>query len=141
MRRLWILAACAAASACTPAELRAWQAWHASDPEAAIAHANLPEVQARLHGAAQPDTNVQRGDVWDRLAECESGQDWSYNGGSGFDGGLQFLPATWRAYGGEEFASHAWGASREAQIAVAERVLDDVGWKAWPTCSRKIGVR
>ena len=79
--------------------------------------------------------------MWDRLAQCESGGNWSYNGGSGYDGGLQFLPSTWRAYGGQDFADAAWQASREQQIAVAERVLDDVGWGAWPTCSRRLGLR
>ena len=146
-RQLLALAACAAVSVCTPAEIRAWQAWHASDPEAAIAHANLPEVQARLQEASQAATesaqsvDMRRGDVWDRIAECESGQTWSYNGGSGYDGGLQFLPATWRAYGGREFAEFAYQASREQQITVANRVLEDVGWIAWPTCSRKLGLR
>ena len=79
--------------------------------------------------------------VWDRLAWCESGGDWDYNGSSGYDGGLQFLPATWRGYGGREFAEYAWQASREEQIIVAKRVLDDVGWQAWPACSRKLGLR
>ena len=66
---------------------------------------------------------------------------WTYNGSSGYDGGLQFLPATWRAYGGRDFAEYAYQASREQQITVANRVLDDVGWGAWPACSRKLGLR
>ena len=32
-------------------------------------------------------------------------------------------------------------ASREEQIAVAERTLAAQGWNAWPACSRKMGVR
>jgi hypothetical protein len=84
---------------------------------------------------------IIHGSVWDRLAECESGGDWSYNGASGFDGGLQFLPSTWIAYGGGQFASYAWQASRELQIVVAERVLRGQGWGAWPACSRKLGLR
>jgi hypothetical protein len=32
-------------------------------------------------------------------------------------------------------------ASRTQQIAVAERVLAAQGWKAWPACSRKLGLR
>ena len=74
--------------------------------------------------------------VWDRVADCESGGDWSINTGNGYSGGLQFSHSTWRAYGGEEFAPLAYQASREEQIIVAERVLDDAGWGAWPTCSR-----
>jgi resuscitation-promoting factor RpfA len=32
-------------------------------------------------------------------------------------------------------------ASKSEQIAVAERVLAKQGWNAWPSCSRKTGVR
>jgi resuscitation-promoting factor RpfA len=74
--------------------------------------------------------------VWDRVAQCESGGNWGTNTGNGYYGGLQFSPSTWRAYGGSGSAS---GASREQQIAVAERVLAAQGWGAWPVCSRKAG--
>jgi hypothetical protein len=76
--------------------------------------------------------------VWDRVAQCESGGNWGTNTGNGFSGGLQFTPSTWRAYGGEGSPE---GASREQQIAVAERVLAAQGWNAWPACSRKMGLR
>jgi resuscitation-promoting factor RpfB len=76
--------------------------------------------------------------VWDRLAECESGQRWDINTGNGYYGGLQFSPRTWRAYGGSGMAHNA---SREEQIRIAKRVLADVGWGAWPACSRKLGLR
>jgi hypothetical protein len=58
------------------------------------------------------------------------------NTGNGYYGGLQFSPSTWRAYGGSGPAAHA---SREEQIAVAERVLAAQGWGAWPVCSRQAG--
>ena len=74
--------------------------------------------------------------VWDRVAQCESGGNWGTNTGNGYYGGLQFSPSTWRAYGGSGSASSA---SREQQIAVAERVLSAQGWGAWPVCSRKAG--
>ena len=74
--------------------------------------------------------------VWDQVAQCESGGNWSTNTGNGYYGGLQFSSSTWRAYGGSGSAS---GASREQQIAVAERVLAAQGWGAWPVCSRKAG--
>jgi hypothetical protein len=85
-----------------------------------------------VHEIAQPSG------VWDRLAQCESGGNWSINTGNGYSGGLQFLPSTWRAYGGSGQAHHA---SREAQIRVAERIRADVGYGAWPACSRKLGLR
>ena len=74
--------------------------------------------------------------VWDRVAQCESGGNWGTNTGNGYYGGLQFSPSTWHAYGGRGSASNA---SREEQIAVAERVLSAQGWGAWPVCSRKAG--
>ncbi|WP_294566699.1 transglycosylase family protein [uncultured Arthrobacter sp.] len=74
---------------------------------------------------------------WDALAQCESGGDWGINTGNGYSGGLQFSPSTWAAYGGSGSAADA---SREQQIAVAERVLDGQGWGAWPSCSSQLGL-
>lgn len=68
---------------------------------------------------------------WDAVAECESGGDWSINTGNGYSGGLQFLPSTWRAYGG---TGEAHNASRAEQIRVAENVLAGQGIGAWPVC-------
>ena len=68
---------------------------------------------------------------WDAIANCESGGDWSTNTGNGYYGGLQFSQSTWAAYGGSGSASDA---SREEQIAVAERVLAGQGLGAWPVC-------
>ncbi|RJT95319.1 LysM peptidoglycan-binding domain-containing protein [Arthrobacter frigidicola] len=74
---------------------------------------------------------------WDALAQCESGGNWGINTGNGYSGGLQFSPSTWAAYGGSGSAADA---SREQQIAVAERVLDGQGWGAWPSCSSQLGL-
>jgi hypothetical protein len=82
--------------------------------------------------------NAAPAGVWDKLAMCESTGDWSINTGNGFSGGLQFTPQTWRAFGGK---GQAHQASRDEQIAVAERVLEAQGWGAWPACSRKLGLR
>lgn len=75
--------------------------------------------------------------TWDALAQCESGGNWSINTGNGFSGGLQFTPSTWAAFGGQ---GDPTSASREQQIAVAERVLAGQGWGAWPACSAKLGL-
>jgi resuscitation-promoting factor RpfA len=82
-----------------------------------------------------------RQDPWDVVAQCESGGNWNINTGNGYYGGLQFSPRTWQAYGGGAFAGTADHATRSQQIAIAEKVLRAQGWKAWPTCSRKIGFR
>lgn len=79
--------------------------------------------------------------VWLDVAECESNQRWAYNGSSGYDGGLQFSPSSWRGVGGTDFAEYAWQATPREQVTVAERLLDVQGWGAWPTCARKLGLR
>lgn len=90
-------------------------------------------------GAAAPA--VSDGSVWDSLAQCESGGNWSINTGNGYQGGLQFSPSTWAAYGGGEYAASADQASREQQIAVAEKVQAAQGWGAWPSCTSQLGIR
>jgi resuscitation-promoting factor RpfA len=71
---------------------------------------------------------------WDTVARCESGNNWSINTGNGYQGGLQFSPGTWASHGGGQYASAANLATRDQQIAVAERVLASQGRGAWPVC-------
>ena len=73
---------------------------------------------------------------WDKVASCESGGNWAINTGNGYQGGLQFSPGTWRSHGGGEYAPSAHLATKEEQIAVAERVLGTQGRGAWPVCGR-----
>lgn len=79
--------------------------------------------------------------TWDRLAQCESGGNWSISSGNSFYGGLQFTSSTWTAFGGGTYADRADHASRSQQIAVANKVLASQGWGAWPACSSKLGLR
>jgi resuscitation-promoting factor RpfC len=74
---------------------------------------------------------------WDAVAQCESGGNWHANTGNGMYGGLQFKPATWARYGG---VGNPATASREQQIAVANRVLADQGLDAWPKCGTASGL-
>ncbi|APX33752.1 transglycosylase [Brachybacterium sp. P6-10-X1] len=78
--------------------------------------------------------------VWDRVAQCESGGNWSINTGNGYYGGLQFSSSTWNAFGGSEFASSADQATKAEQIAVAQRTLDRQGPGAWPNCGPRAGL-
>jgi len=89
-------------------------------------------------GTKQPD--ISNAAIWDKIAQCESTGNWAANTGNGFEGGLQFTNSTWLAYGGGAYAPHAYQASREQQIAVAEKVQAGQGWGAWPVCSKKAGV-
>ncbi len=81
--------------------------------------------------------NAAPATVWDRLAQCESTGNWKINSGNGFFGGLQFTLSTWRGFGGQGMPHQA---SREQQIAVAERVAAaEGGYGAWPHCGAKFG--
>jgi murein DD-endopeptidase MepM/ murein hydrolase activator NlpD len=85
---------------------------------------------------------AQAADVgtWNKVAACESGNDWAVNTGNGYYGGLQFSQSTWEAYGGRAYAPRADQATREQQIAVAEKVLEGQGPGAWPVCSVRAGL-
>ncbi|MFI6562395.1 transglycosylase family protein [Streptomyces sp. NPDC050534] len=78
--------------------------------------------------------------TWNKVAACESTSNWSVNTGNGFYGGLQFTQSTWEAYGGTKYAARADLATKDQQIAVAEKVLDGQGPRAWPVCSVKAGL-
>jgi resuscitation-promoting factor RpfA len=71
---------------------------------------------------------------WDQVAHCESGGNWGINTGNGFYGGVQFTASTWSSHGGGEYAPSAQLATKDQQIAVAERVLASQGRGAWPVC-------
>lgn len=94
--------------------------------------------------------------VWLRIADCESGEwdadaepipgsaRWSYGSEADhhlFEGGLHFEPSTWEDFRDPSMPPHAGEATPVAQLVVAERVLEAQGWKAWPVCSRKLGLR
>jgi peptidoglycan hydrolase-like protein with peptidoglycan-binding domain len=85
-------------------------------------------------------SSAQASTVWDRLANCESGGNWSINTGNGFYGGLQFSYSTWNAFGGQRYAPRADLAAKGEQIAVAKRVLQAQGPGAWPHCSVVAGL-
>jgi uncharacterized protein YabE (DUF348 family) len=107
---------------------------------------NKPVTEVILVGTKKSTTakkssggsSTPSGSVWDKLAQCESGGNWSINTGNGYYGGLQFSLSTWRAYGGSGTPNKA---SREQQIAIAKKLQADAGWGAWPACSAKLGLR
>ncbi len=101
---------------------------------AAVSMAGIA-LTATSAGAAVPGQTTTS--VWDSLAECESSGNWATNTGNGYAGGLQFSPSTWAAYGGTGSAANA---SREQQIAVAQKVQAGQGWGAWPACAAKLGL-
>lgn len=111
------------------------------------AQAAAPEpVVEEHHHHPEPEPEPALDSVWFALAECESNGEWDYGPHSGwgsgvYHGGLQFHPSTWNSYRPADFPPYAYLATPAQQIAVAERVLADQGWSAWPACSSKLGLR
>jgi len=126
--------------------LRSSTARHRAQPQPnrvarrALGIAATAAVAAAPAVALAAPASAASGATWDRLAQCESTGDWSINTGNGYYGGLQFSASTWKAFGGGDHASRADLATREQQIATAEKVLARQGWGAWPACSRKLGL-
>ena len=79
--------------------------------------------------------------TWDRVAQCESGRNYSINTGNGYFGGLQFSQSTWAAFGGLKFAPRADLATKNEQILTAEKVLAVQGPGAWPVCGPRAGLK
>ena len=86
---------------------------------------------AALAGIVAPQATAAPDSDWDKLAQCESGGNWSINTGNGYYGGLQFDIRTWLGAGGGDFAQRADLASRAEQITVANRVYADRGLQPW----------
>lgn len=111
-------------------------------PPVASAPANRPAPSNPSAPAAAPPPpatgtpsgagiNLANSAMWDRIAACESGGNWSINTGNGYYGGLQFNSGTWLSNGGADFASRADLASREQQITVANRLYAARGLGPW----------
>lgn len=103
---------------------------------AGVAVAGFATVGAGLASASSASAST----VWDRVASCESGGNWSINTGNGYYGGLQFSYGTWQAYGGQRYGRTANLASKAQQITVAQKVLQAQGPGAWPHCSTVAGL-
>jgi uncharacterized protein YabE (DUF348 family) len=78
-------------------------------------------------------------EIWDRIAECESSGNWHINTGNGYYGGLQFNNPTWLSNGGGQYAPRADLATREQQIAIANKVRAARGLQPWE-CAVKLGL-
>jgi resuscitation-promoting factor RpfA len=103
---------------------------------AGVGLASVATVGASLAAASSSQAST----VWDRVASCESGGNWSINTGNGYYGGLQFSYSTWNAFGGQRYAATADRATKAQQITVAKKVLQLQGPGAWPHCSRVAGL-
>ncbi|MFE4836093.1 ubiquitin-like domain-containing protein [Arthrobacter sp. NPDC056691] len=80
-------------------------------------------------GAAAPA--MMNAGMWDKIAQCESGGNWSINSGNGYYGGLQFDVQTWIGAGGGAYAPNASQASKAQQIDIANRIYAERGLQPW----------
>lgn len=80
-------------------------------------------------GAAAPAMMNEA--MWDKIAQCESGGNWSINTGNGYYGGLQFDIQTWIGSGGGAYAPNASLATKAQQIDIANRVYAQRGLQPW----------
>lgn len=162
-RRRWLLLAAAPFMlGCTPEQLQGWIVWYQADPNAATEFANQEWVQENLRldwdqdGVVEPEAAPEpeqqseperasvpassRVGVWDRIAQCESGGNWSHppvtNGSGTYSGGLMIGHRWWGPNGGNQYASAPYLASKAEQIAVAETIAADIGldrgWQCYP---------
>ena len=74
--------------------------------------------------------------VWDQVAQCESGGNWSINTGNGYYGMYQFSLPTWRSVGGSGLPSDA---SAEEQTMRARMLQQRSGWGQWG-CAYRLGL-
>lgn len=116
----------------------------------------IPPVTRHVSAQAAVTTTTTtvpaRTRMWARLADCESGawdryknpipgsRRWDDRRG-GYEGGLHFAPSTWDANRAPDMPSSAADADAIQQVWVGERVLVRQGARAWPVCSRKVGMR
>ncbi|WP_299563095.1 resuscitation-promoting factor [uncultured Mycolicibacterium sp.] len=101
-----------------------------------------PAREGVLRVGAKPGTEVppvKDLHLWEALAQCEAGGNWSINTGNGYYGGVQFDQNTWERNGGLRYAPRADLATKEEQIAIAEVTRARQGWGAWPVCSGRVG--
>ncbi len=113
----------------------------AASSSAAVVATTVAAAAATLTAFAAPASAAPGNSrVWDRVASCESSNNWQINTGNGYYGGLQFSASTWALFGGHHYAAQADQASRVEQIEVARRVLAEQGPHAWPVCSIRAGL-
>ena len=99
----------------------------------AAAVAGLAAAGIAVPLATAPGAQAASVETWEKVAQCESSGDWHNKdtGNNGHYGGLQFSPSSWKLAGGTKYAPRADLATKEQQIAVAERLLEIQGPGAW----------
>lgn len=84
-----------------------------------------------------PHIDPGSNDIWIKLAQCESHQNWKADTGNGYYGGLQFSLGAWASVGGVGKPSDA---SSDEQISKGKLLQQRRGWGPWGGCSKKLGL-
>jgi hypothetical protein len=95
-------------------------------------------IGTRARPAPPAPASTVGGDVWARLAQCESGgRSDAVSPGGRFHGLYQFSVATWQSVGGTGLPSQASPAEQRMR---AEMLQARSGWGQWPPCARRLGL-
>lgn len=91
----------------------------------------------------KPAANTERpeptGDIWWKLAGCETGGKYDNpNTGNGYYGYFQFSLTTWRGVDGPGYPHEH---SYDVQLQYAKKLQARDGWGQWPGCARRLGLR
>jgi hypothetical protein len=86
---------------------------------------------------AETQVENKEGDIWEKLAQCESGGNWGINTGNGYFGGLQFSQGAWDLVNGVGNPSEA---SKEEQIERGKQLQTLRGWGVWGECAKNLGL-
>ncbi|GAA5019124.1 transglycosylase family protein [Kitasatospora paranensis] len=108
--------------------------------ERAVAAAGVAGVGIALPLLTATGAHAVAPTTWDAVAQCASAGNWSKDTGNGAYGGLQIDLRSWVAYGGDAYAAEPDHATKEQQIAVAERILADRGASVWGSCATGAGL-
>jgi hypothetical protein len=109
----------------------------------------IPERDGRRweYVPTRPTVSVSRsyervtptGDVWWRLAQCESSGDQHAHSPSGtYHSYFQWSLTTWASLG---MTGDPHNYSYAVQLAAARRLQARSGWGQWPACSSRLGLR
>ncbi|WP_172832200.1 ubiquitin-like domain-containing protein [Nakamurella panacisegetis] len=102
-----------------------------SAPQTSSSSSSSSSSSGSGSGASYYDNPSHWSVNWDAIAHCESTNNWAINTGNGYYGGLQFDIGTWLSNGGGQYAPRADLATKDEQIAVAEKVYASRGLQPW----------
>lgn len=96
-----------------------------------------PTAEPQVENQVENQAENKDGDIWEKLAQCESGGNWGINTGNGYFGGLQFSQGAWNLVNG---AGNPSEASKEEQIERGKQLQALRGWGVWGECAKSLGL-